>query len=118
RDLGAIEEGWDFNFAMDTLTLGGVNIGRLQLVDTYDNQLDWVGTEALYVDTLVLGAGSYLDLNGINLYYRTLVDNGATIDYNSGGLFQWTEHVVVPEPTTIILMGVGIAGLVRRKFRK
>ncbi|MEW6536556.1 MAG: PEP-CTERM sorting domain-containing protein [Candidatus Auribacterota bacterium] len=118
RDLGAIEEGWDFNFAMDTLTLGGVDIGRLQLVDTYDNQLDWVGTEALYVDTLVLGAGSYLDLNGINLYYRTLVDNGATIDYNGGGLFQLPLASAIPEPATLILMGLAIAGLVRRTFRK
>ena len=114
RDEGSAESGWESNFAMDVLQLGGVDIGRVQLVDTYDNQLDWDGVEALYVDTLILGAGSYLDLNGINLYYRTLIDNGATIDYNGGNLFVLTEPIAIPEPATLILLSLSGLALIRR----
>jgi len=87
EDMGAVIEGLDNNFALGTLTLGGADIGQIQLVDMPDNQPDWEGSEALYVENLNIGAGSYLDLNGYNLYYRSgMIDPTATIDYNGGNL--------------------------------
>jgi hypothetical protein len=52
-------------------------------VDEIDNgNRDGAGgaSEALYVDSLELGAGSVLDLNGLHLYWRTqFIDHGGTI---------------------------------------
>ncbi len=36
--------------------------------------------EALYVDTLVLEAGATVTMDDVNVFYNTLVDNGATIN--------------------------------------
>ncbi len=69
EDMGAIMAGFTDNFALGTLTLGDVDIGKIQLIDNFDNQPGWTGSEALYVSNLNIGAGSYLDLNGFNLYY-------------------------------------------------
>lgn len=70
KDLGASAAGFDTNFALGSLTLGGPEgAGRLSLVDGNDNQPDWTGAEALYVDTLVLNPGAVLDYGGLNLYY-------------------------------------------------
>jgi len=71
RDFGAVAEGWIENFVLGGLTLGGADAGRIQLVDLFDNQPDWEGQEALYVEDLAfVGPGSGVDLNGLNLYFR------------------------------------------------
>ncbi|KKK53042.1 hypothetical protein LCGC14_3098750, partial [marine sediment metagenome] len=89
EDMGAVIDGFTDNFALGTLTLGDVYIGKIQLVDDFDNQPGWVGSEALYVSDLNIGAGSYLDLNGLNLYYlEGSIDPAATIVYNGGNLFE------------------------------
>ena len=89
EDMGAVIDGWLDNFALGSLTLGGTDIGQLTLRDNFDNQTDWAGDEALYVHNLNIGAGSYLHLNGYNLYYfNGLIDPGATIVYNGGSLTQ------------------------------
>ncbi|MCC7408210.1 MAG: hypothetical protein IT442_09070, partial [Phycisphaeraceae bacterium] len=101
-DLGAALAGYDSNFALDTLQIGGDDsIGWAQLVDRNNNALADALPEALYVEHLVLGAGSVLDLNGLNLYYRTFTDLGGTVNLNGGQL------VLVPEPAAI----VGLVGL-------
>jgi hypothetical protein len=70
EDLGASQSGFDTNFAMDRLELGGpAGAGALRLVDKSDNQPGWTGSEALYVNTLVLNEGAAIDLSGWNLYY-------------------------------------------------
>ncbi len=69
RDLGATLDGWNQNFALGTLTLGGADVGHLQLTDAFDNQPDWEGAEALYVTNLVLDPGAQVDLGGLSLYY-------------------------------------------------
>ncbi len=72
EDKGLVAGGWVENFALDTLTLGAgfeMTEGRIRLVDDFDNQPGWVGSEALYVDTLVLNAGATIDPNNLNLYY-------------------------------------------------
>ena len=86
EDMGAVIGGWTDNFALGTLTLGGIDVGKIQLRDTFNNQ---PGIEALYVSNLNIGAGSYLDLNGLNLYYlEGSIDPAATIVYNGGNLVE------------------------------
>ncbi len=86
EDMGAVMAGLENNFTVNTLQLGGDDIGQLQLVDIFDNQPSWEGDEALYVENLVIEAGSLLDLNGLNLYYfNGQIDPAAIIDYSSGG---------------------------------
>jgi hypothetical protein len=88
EDMGAVREGFDGNFVLDTLQLGGeAGVGQVQLIDLFDNQPEWEGSEALYVENLLLRDGSYLDLNGLNLYYRTFTNLGGTIELGGGGMF-------------------------------
>jgi len=114
QDMGLVPGGFDLNFSLDTLKIGGSDIGRLQLVDLFDNQPGWEGSEALYVKNLVLEAGSLLDLNGLNLYTLNFTDNGGT-------LLSGTGLHVAPEPvsTVLFLAGGAVFGLagVRRKKR-
>jgi hypothetical protein len=63
------------NFAWAGLTLGGDDVGQLQLIDNEHGPAD-----VLYVYTLTAGPGSLLDLNGITLYYVVgNIDPDATI---------------------------------------
>lgn len=106
--------GFDTNFALGKLQLGGdAGVGWLQLVDLFDNQ---VGIEALYVHCLVLGKDSKLDLNGIDLFYGSLTDQGCEIFLNGAEMI----NVPIPIPGAIWLLGSGLIGLVgfRRRFKK
>jgi len=70
RDLGAVPEGFENNFALRGLILGAAaGVGQIELVDQIDNQPLWEGAEALYVHKFAIGPGSTLDLAGLNLYY-------------------------------------------------
>ena len=116
-DLGAVPGGFDNNFALYALTLGGVGVGEVQLVDWEDNgNRGEFGDqpEALYVKHLVLGAGSTLDLNGYHLYYQTLDNQGGTF-------LNGTPIQAIPEPGTLALIVpalLGFAGIAFRKMRK
>lgn len=69
------------NFAMGELR---VEPGRtVHFVNSFDN-VPGPGCEVLYVDSLILGAGSTIVLDGCNVYYRRLENNGATIDLLNG----------------------------------
>lgn len=88
KDIGATHLGFNKNFALGTLRIGDVNTGKVRLTDSYDNQPDSTEAEALYVTNLILGSGSTLDLNGLNLYYSYFTDMGATVTTNGGHLTQ------------------------------
>jgi len=80
-DYGPTMSGYaenDGNFKLGALTLGGDDVGQVQLVD---NQVHQYGSdEAVYVNRLTVGAGCLLDLNGYNLYYvEGTIDPSATI---------------------------------------
>ena len=97
-DLGNVPVGFRRNFALDALHVGGDAPAMLNLVDLVDNQKNGLANEAVYVDTLVVTAGSTLDLGGLNLYYRNAVIDGNVIASAGGNLF-----AAVPEPTAIAL---------------
>ena len=79
RDMGGLSAGLENNFALGKLILGWLEVGRVQLVDEFDNQPTWQGAEALYVEHLILGEGSYLDLNGLALYVTRFEDLGGAL---------------------------------------
>ncbi|NLX24293.1 MAG: hypothetical protein GXY55_21805 [Phycisphaerae bacterium] len=110
QDMGAVADGLLDNFAVDTVRLGGeAGIGKVQLRNYHDNQRDWTGVEALYVENLILGAGSLLDLNGFSLYYVNLIDYGGDIQYNGGAL------IPLPEPAALLLLAAGGLAALRRR---
>jgi len=115
RDVGSDAAGLADNFALGTLRLtGDAGVGQIMLVDACDNQVGWDGSEALYVESLILGPGASLDLNGLNVYYGAAsIDAGATVDLNGGQLR------AIPEPGSVgILIAGGLLTTVRRRRRR
>ena len=97
------------NFAVGTLQIGGNQPGHLRLVDKFVNQLRWGQGEALYVHNLIISPGSSLDLDGQLLYYSSFTNLGGSVHENGGRL------VLVPEPTTLALMTMCGAVLLKRR---
>ncbi|MBN1553165.1 MAG: PEP-CTERM sorting domain-containing protein [Phycisphaerae bacterium] len=118
EDRGVGYAGFFENFALDTLQIGSdEDDAYLQLIDEFNNQLDWDGDEVLYVENLILAEGSTLDLNGLNLYCLNCTIEGTLI---SGGGTLYADGVIVeaminPEPTTAGLLILGGLFFLRRK---
>ena len=100
--------GWDsasnMSFSWDTLELN----------DGGSIFLSGGAGSSLYVDNLILNAGSSLDLNGFNLYYYSLTASEGS-SYFNGQLINLASNTgggsQVPEPSTLLLLGSGISGL-------
>ncbi|MHB1034418.1 MAG: PEP-CTERM sorting domain-containing protein [Pirellulales bacterium] len=91
HDLGAVPAGFQDNFAVGNLQIGGADAGNVQLVDASQNYASPFGAvvpEALYVKKLVVGPSSFLDLNGLNLYCygEPAIADSATVLANGGKL--------------------------------
>jgi hypothetical protein len=119
EDLGPTLSGFHANGgngALQGLTLGGVDIGRVRLVN---NRQHHAGTEAIYVNTLIVGPGSELDLNGLNLYcVNCLVDPAASLingtltdlhagDYNGDGVVTLDDFGAFPDCLSGPAGGIG-----------
>ena len=105
QDSGNSNEGFSKNFAWRELIVGtSSESGWLKLVDTWDNQFT-DQPEALYVDRLVVAAGSTLNLGGLNLYYRESRIEGEVV--LSGGAM----IAMVPEPATLLLVSMAFCVL-------
>ena len=75
RDLGNVPAGYTNNFSYGTLEVaGGVTV---TLIDNADNV---PGPEALYVDTLIVAAGTTLNLAGLHVYARNTQISGTILN--------------------------------------
>ena len=83
KDLGTGSGSAVNNFVLGTLQIGGIRPGQVQLVNQVVNETGTGVTEILYVKNLVIGNGSYLDLNHQKVYYSTLTNSG-TVNLNGG----------------------------------
>lgn len=112
EDRGPSLAGFYQNFTLDTLVIGGVEPAALSLVDLIANNVNATIPNAVYVEHLVINAGSTLDLNGIKLYYRTAdVAAGEALALGSYG----TQ--VVPEPSAAMLLVAATPWVFRRRSR-
>ena len=104
EDKGLVPEGFDLNFGLGHLRVGGADAALLRLDDLFDNG-NRSSPEALYVHDLTVGPGSTLDMNGLNLYYDgRFVNQGQVI----GG-------TPIPEPATLVLLGEAVPLVLKRK---
>jgi hypothetical protein len=76
KDLGAVPAGFTRNFAYSTLALG--NSTYVKLVDQSDNAMG-TDIESLYVNSLIVPAGTTLDLNGFHLYAQATQIEGTIV---------------------------------------
>src|SRR5262249_52417548 len=76
NDLGNVPAGFHDNFAY--AELAPANNTYVRLVDSSDNSTG-TGAEAVYADTLVIPAGTTLDLNGFHCYARATQIAGSVV---------------------------------------
>ncbi len=90
EDMGFIPAGFVGNFLLPNLVVAPG--AKVNLVDLRDNGNRGGGSEALYVDTLTFAdSNGLLNVNGLNLYYNTLVGNPLQIkDSQSATPSTWT----------------------------
>ncbi len=81
QDITALDRTIAGNFPIGTLRVGP-NPSFVATVDSRDNDgLGQSACEAIYVDTLIIEAGSTLDTSKcVTIYYSTLINNGTVTD--------------------------------------
>ena len=97
--------GWS---GMGTIEIGADQPAYVRLMNEFAS---WgvPAADVQYVDTLRIGNGSVLDLNGLMLYCRTLD--------NQGGTFLNGQPIVVPEPATLAPWLLAAVAMRRRRRR-
>lgn len=101
-DVDATDAGFIDNYAIGTLEItAGATVS---FEDAFDNDAAGQGpcSEALYVDELVLGNESGITLSNVRVYYRSLVDEGATISLVGCGELVEVEGCGDAEPPVMI----------------
>ncbi len=78
RDRGLVPAGFVDNFAYGQIEVAGYT----QLIDEADNAIADANPEVLYVDGLTVNAGATLDLNGLQVYARAVINNGTILGGN------------------------------------
>jgi hypothetical protein len=90
-DMGPVCGGFPQNFSLATLRVGTAETSaQVTLADAQDNgnrNGSGGSAEALYVDQLIVAENSTLNVNGLHVYYRVLVEDGQ-IDLYGGTLEQ------------------------------
>jgi hypothetical protein len=108
-DRGSIAQGFQENFALAGLAVGGQTPVHLTLYDQIDNG-NRASPECLYVHDLTINSGSVLDLNGLRLYYdASFVNDGSVI----GG-----TPIFVPEPGAFGMLCLALVALARGALRR
>ena len=92
QDRGPNPAGYIENFVYGVLSLDSAYV---RLADSSDNSVG-IAPEAIYVETLVVPAGSTLDLNGIRLYVQRLEGSGTIL----GDSLTLVPPAVVVSPLT------------------
>jgi hypothetical protein len=109
KDLGASPAGFNDNFALGSLVIGGAVPRNIWLQDIIDNG-NRASPEALYVHDLTIAVGSSLDLAGLHLYYDGAFGNQGSV---LGG-----SPIFVPEPATLGILAIGLTSLLLKPLRK
>jgi len=115
EDRGQSLLGYDQNFAWGVLRLEPGDSLALQDGDA-------IPGGALYVDVIDLGDGlaqiGSIAGNGLSIYYRPFSPENAYLGGQTFALSGGGALAPVPEPGTLILFGLGVAGLAVQRRRK
>jgi len=121
------------NFAVGRLTLGAST--RLQLVDLVDNgNRAATGSEALFLESLFIGASATLDINGLEVFIQGDAGDELAAPIADGRLFDSTggtpeyaydpasgQTVIlpaIPEPSVMLMLTPGVIWATSRRKRR
>lgn len=127
-DLDVFESGFSISFLELTLNGDGGHGSNLNIVTVSLSDLDWVGSPGIitnvYLDDYSCNSpGTSCGTFGGGPFVTNIAfgDHSTAVSFNallSGETYVFAidaEHGVIPEPATMTLMGLGLAGLAMRR---